>query len=140
VRQDRLRAGDADSVFADDEGKAGRDRQEQERRDREREETARRQRRRLIQEVKDVAVSESFGGWGGLPEKFRAQVLQEVERALSPLDLDELPRDELLIHARAARDKIVRAVEKARDERCWDSSVGVSAARFWYLDIHPRPP
>jgi hypothetical protein len=86
---------------------------EQERRERERQEAARRQRRRLIQEVKEVVVSESFGGWGGFPEKFRAQVLQEVERALSPLDLDELPRDELFIIARAARDKIGRAVEKA---------------------------
>jgi hypothetical protein len=103
---------------AEDESKAIHARQEQERCERERQETAAQarcqQRRRLIQEVKEVVLNESFVG--GIPD-IRAQVLQEVERALSPLALDELPRDELLIIARAARDKVCRAAEKVRKEK-----------------------
>jgi hypothetical protein len=62
--------------------------------------------------VKEVVVNESYIGACGIPD-IRAQVLQEVERALFPLALDELPRDELFIIARAARDRVCRTPEKA---------------------------
>lgn len=121
VAKERERNREAERQFearqeAEDEDSGARAQDERERRDRERHEAAAYQRRRLIQEVKEIVVKES-------PIEARegteigARILREVERALSPLALDELPRDELFVLARAARDKVCRAAEKVQKEK-----------------------
>jgi hypothetical protein len=100
----------------EDEDSAARAHDERERRERERQEAAAHQRRRLIQDVKEVVVKETpIVANDGMD--IRARILREIERALSSLALDELPRDELFVLARAARDKVCRAAEKAQKEK-----------------------
>jgi hypothetical protein len=72
-------------------------------------------RRALIQSVKQQVVSESaMWGHGSL----RAQILQDIERALAALPVNELPREELVDIARARRDEICsRADEVDRSQR-----------------------
>jgi hypothetical protein len=101
---------------SEDEDSAARARDERKRRERERQEAAAHHRRRLIQEVKEVVVKETPIGTRDDTD-IRARILREVERVLSSLALNELPRDELFMLARAARDKICRAAEKAQKEK-----------------------
>ena len=92
-----------------------RTRDEQERREQERREAVSRRQREIIQEVKREVVTASLTGlW--LPLTAKADALQEIERALSRLDVTELPRDELLAIARTARDRVYRAAEQNERE------------------------
>jgi hypothetical protein len=73
-------------------------------------------RRALIQEVKNEVIA----GWGfGLlaDSELKARILLEIEKALSPLPVQELPKAELIQIAEAARDRLYhghRDLQKAQ--------------------------
>jgi hypothetical protein len=81
-----------------------------------------RHRRQLVQGVKN----EVLDGWGGLralsdslhgiPREVRAQALKEIERELSELPGDELPRSELVEIAEGVRDRVYRPWLQQREE------------------------
>lgn len=47
--------------------------------------------------------------------ELRADVLRAIENTLSEMSVEGLPREELLIYARAARDQVFGKARKARD-------------------------
>lgn len=99
---------------AEDEGRMKRDRNEQARFEQERREAASRRRRVIIQEVKQQVIGEPVAGiWPS--HETKADALREIERALSPLDVADLPREELLTIARTVRDRVYRIAQ--RDEK-----------------------
>ena len=74
-------------------------------------------RREIIQQVKRETVERWAGGfWVGA--ELKAQMLQEIELALTRLPVEELPREELEQIARAVRDKLhARAAEAQRQSQ-----------------------
>jgi hypothetical protein len=71
-----------------------------------------RRHRQVIQDVKQVVVERwSLGAWISLDLK--ARILLEIERLLGPLALDELPRDEVVQIAQAARDRLHEEARRA---------------------------
>ena len=70
-------------------------------------------RRRIIQGVKDEVLGWR-SGWGfGVPAEVRARALKELERELSALPVEELPRRELIQIAEGVRDRVDRAAQPA---------------------------
>jgi hypothetical protein len=74
-----------------------------------------RRRRALIQSVKEEVVG--FGSWPhpSIPADRKAEALQEIERTLSRLPLNELPRRELVQIAQGVRDRHFRPVLEAQE-------------------------
>lgn len=86
-----------------------------ERMERESMERQRRQERRAtLQDIKMTVADEWTIDRFGLPD-CKAQVLQAIDRTLSGMSLEDLPRDELLIYARDARDRVYREAAKIQD-------------------------
>ncbi len=73
-----------------------------------------RERRALIQSVKEEVV-----GYGSqhptIPADVKAEALQAIERKLSALPLDELPRREVVQIAEGVRDRLFRPVLEAQE-------------------------
>ena len=90
-------------------------REDQARHDGEQREIASHRRRTTIQEIKQQVLAEP-GAWLWPHAEAKASALLEVERALSALQVDELPREEMLIIARTARDKVYTTAKLADDE------------------------
>jgi len=88
---------------------SARQREEQARQVRERgadaDQQRQRQRRERIQEVKRGVV-ERWAYGASISSSLKAQVLQEIERALFPLPVDDLPLDELVKIAEGVRDEL----------------------------------
>jgi len=79
------------------------------------EERRTRRRRELIQSVKDQTI----GAWSWqhptIPADVKADALQQIERKLSGLPLDELPLHELVQVAEGVRDRLFRPVLEAEE-------------------------
>ena len=77
---------------------------------------AKRRRIKIIQEV----IDEVIGGFWSLrytiPTEAKAQALQDVRQKLSSLQIDEIPRRELVEIATGLRDRTYRPVMAAQDE------------------------
>jgi len=89
-------------------------RAEQRRQEQARQEAAMRRRRDRVQAIKQAVLHEPFSRRYGLPD-LSAEVYRAIELALSELPVDELPDSELIVAARAARDRIYRKAEAAMD-------------------------
>jgi hypothetical protein len=74
-----------------------------------------RQRRDIIQNVKDEAVNRWFAPVHGRSD-LKARALDEIERKLSALPVEELPRSELILIAEAARDAVYRPAVQAEQQ------------------------
>lgn len=74
-------------------------------------------RRTIIQNVKHD-VLEGWGGLGaaieGIPEDLRGQALKEIERELSEVAVDELPRSEVVKIAEGIRERVYRPWREQR--------------------------
>lgn len=66
-------------------------------------------RRRIMQRVKDEVLGWRAWGYAAMPAEVKARALQEIERELSALPVEELPRHELVQIAEGARDRVYRA-------------------------------
>jgi hypothetical protein len=73
-----------------------------------------RQRRELIQSVKQETVGYSSWQHPTIPAEVKAEALQEIERKLSALPLDELSRHEVVQIAEGIRDRLFRPVLEAQ--------------------------
>jgi len=102
-----------------------------ERMERESAERQRRQERRaILQDIKMTVADEWTVESIGLPD-CKAQVLQAIDRTLSSMALEDLPREELLIYARDARDRVYRDAVKVRDaEREVERQTQLEAQQF----------
>ncbi len=74
-----------------------------------------RQRRELIQSVKEETVGRWSWQHPTIPAEVKAEALQEIERKLSRLPLDELPRHEVVQIAEGVRDRLFRPVLEAQE-------------------------
>jgi hypothetical protein len=74
-----------------------------------------RQRRELIQSIKEEVVGYRSSQHPTIPAEVKAQAAQEIERKLSALPLDELPRRELVQIAEGGRDRLFRPVLEAQE-------------------------
>ncbi len=88
----------------------------EERKRKEQAEAARQRRRReIIQKAKDSAVSR-YVGLVEIPEEVRAQGLQEIERALAGVAVEELPQNEVHELAASVWRRVTRPVVQAAEE------------------------
>ena len=73
-------------------------------------------RRRIIQRVKDEVLG--WRAWASPrpPAEVKARALQEIERELSALPVEELPRHELIQIAEGVRDRVYRPAVQEREE------------------------
>lgn len=89
---------------------------DQNKRAKEHREAAERQRQRqhrdIIQNVKDEVVNRWFAPVQGRSD-LKARALDEIERKLSAVPVEELPRSELILIAEAARDAVYRPAVQA---------------------------
>src|SRR5712692_9785390 len=74
-----------------------------------------RQRRELIQSVKEETVGRWPWQHPTISAEVKAEALQEIERKLARLPLDELPRHEVVQIAEGVRDRLVRPVLEAQE-------------------------
>jgi hypothetical protein len=74
-----------------------------------------RQRRDIVQNVKDQVLERWFAPVQGRSD-LKARALDEIERKLSALAVEELPRSELILIAEAARDAVYRPAVQAEQQ------------------------
>lgn len=72
-------------------------------------------RRQIIQRVKDEVLGWRAWGDAEIPAEVKARALQEIERELSALPVEELPRHELVQIAEGARDRVYRPAVQERE-------------------------
>lgn len=72
-------------------------------------------RRRIIQRIKDEVLGWRAWRYGEMPAEVKARTLQEIERELSALPVEELPRHELVQIAEGVRDRVYRPAVQERE-------------------------
>jgi len=72
-------------------------------------------RRRIIQRVKDEVLGWRAWRYAEMPAEVKARALQEIERELSALPVEELPRHELVQIAEGVRDRVYRPAVQERE-------------------------